>query len=80
MKYVVYVIQNNQGKKYTGYSNNIEKRLMQHNSGITKSTRYGENWELIYSKEFDLKRDAILFEKYLKTGKGRDYLKLIIGE
>ncbi len=32
-------------------------------------------WRLIFSKEFATREDAIKFEKFLKTGKGREWLE-----
>jgi putative endonuclease len=74
MIYTVYVLKDEAGKHYTGYTGNIEKRLWEHNHGITTTTKKGNNWKLIYQKEFENKSEAILHERYLKTGKGREYL------
>jgi putative endonuclease len=38
------------GRIYVGQAADIEKRLAQHNSGITKSTKYYRPWQLLYSK------------------------------
>ena len=32
-------------------------------------------WEVILSKEFKTRKEALNFEKYLKTGKGREWLE-----
>ena len=34
-------------------------------------------WKLIFTKEFELKIDAMKFEKWLKTGAGRDFIKVL---
>jgi len=71
----VYVLQNNKVKWYVGYTNNLRKRILKHNSGKNKSTKHGMPWKLIYC-EIDLrKEDAYVREKYLKSGMGRRYLK-----
>jgi putative endonuclease len=71
MIYTVYVLKDENGKHYTGYTSNIEKRLWEHNHGVTITTKRGKNWVLIYKKEFEIKRDAIIYERFMKTGQGR---------
>jgi putative endonuclease len=75
MSYVVYVLKDENGKHYTGYTSNIEKRLWEHNNGITFTTRKGKKWVVIYKKEFNIKKEAIVYERFLKSGKGRELLK-----
>ncbi|MDI3548031.1 MAG: putative endonuclease [Halanaerobiales bacterium] len=47
MMYYVYVLKNEEGKMYIGYTSNLRKRVVNHNQGKTKSTK-GHQWELIY--------------------------------
>lgn len=74
--YIVYVIQSVEGFKYTGMTEDIENRLLEHNSK-SKSfwTKRGADWKLVYSEMFENKTDALKREKWLKSGHGRDYLK-----
>ena len=69
MFYYVYMlrnISNNKKKTYVGYTNNLEKRLISHNSNKgAKSTR-GYKWELIFKKKFLLKSKAMSYEYKLK--------------
>jgi len=59
-------ISNNKKKTYVGYTNNLEKRLISHNSNKgAKSTR-GYKWELIFKKKFLLKSKAMSYEYKLK--------------
>jgi len=53
-------------KFYVGSTNNLERRLSEHNSGQNKSTKFGIPWKLIYSKEFYSKSEAILLESKIK--------------
>ena len=71
----VYIIQsiNNPEKKYIGCTNNIKKRLYNHNSGTTPHTQKHKPWELIVLISFKNKDKAIGFEKYLKSGSGRAF-------
>ncbi len=73
--FYVYVLQNKQGKLYTGATSDIQKRILEHNSGKNKSTKYGGPWKLIYCEICIIRKDAFAREKYLKSGMGKRYLK-----
>ena len=73
--FYVYVIQNSKGDVYKGHSDNIQKRISEHNRGDTKSTRKANDWELKYSEVFEKREEAIKREKYLKSAAGRRFLK-----
>ena len=74
--YYVYVLKSlNDGKVYTGFTKDLNKRLADHNKGITKSTNYRRPFELIYYEACRNKKDAINREKYLKTTYGKRYIK-----
>ncbi|PIR07561.1 excinuclease ABC subunit C [Candidatus Jorgensenbacteria bacterium CG11_big_fil_rev_8_21_14_0_20_38_23] len=72
----VYVLLSKKTKYwYIGSTKDLRKRILIHNSGKNKSTKYGIPWKLIYC-EIDLNReDTRAREKYLKSGMGRKYLK-----
>jgi putative endonuclease len=74
--FFVYVLKSEvDGRYYKGLTKNLEKRLKEHNSGHTKSTKAFRPWKMIFSKEFEERIEARKFEKYLKSGTGRDYIK-----
>lgn len=78
--YSVYVLKSlKNGKSYTGSSDNVERRLTEHNSGESKSTRANSPYKLVYKEEFVTRSDAVKREKFFKTGKGRELLKQILG-
>jgi putative endonuclease len=61
-------------RHYTGYSSNLSLRLLSHNEfGKDWTARY-RPWKLIYSKEFESKTQAMTYEKWLKSGIGRDFI------
>ena len=72
--YFVYLIENEQKKKYIGYTNDIKRRLKDHNTHQNKSTSSGI-WKLIYCEVYVHKMDAIGREKFLKSGSGWRFLK-----
>lgn len=78
MKYFVYVLKSKKdGNFYTGFSEDPERRLKEHNSGKTKSLFFRRPLALIYKEEYDDELQARRREKFLKSGQGRKYLKLI---
>ena len=75
MEYFVYVLKSlKDGRLYKGQTHNLEIRLQQHNSGKTKSTKGYTPWELVYFESFKTREEAVLREKYFKTGVGREFL------
>ncbi len=79
MKYYVYVIRSKEGFIYKGMTDNLKRRLVEHNNkALSFWTKRGIDWKLIYNEEFDNKTEALKREKWLKTGVGRDYLKKIL--
>jgi putative endonuclease len=74
--YFVYVIKSKKDELlYTGFTDNLERRLLEHNQGIQESTKNRAPFEVIYFECCIDKRDAINREKYLKSGWGKKYLK-----
>ena len=51
---------------YVGYTNNLEKRLLLHNSGKGAKFTKGRKWDLIYFKEYKNKNTALKEEYRLK--------------
>jgi len=53
----------------------IIKRLKEHNSGRTTSTKGYMPWELFFYEEYSTRLEARAREKYLKGGSGKEYIK-----
>ncbi len=76
MKFYVYVIKSKEGYYYTGMTENLERRIFEHNNGIKSNwTKRGTNWEIIYFEEFDNKQEALKRERWMKSGHGKKLLK-----
>jgi len=75
--FYAYVIQSLKDTSYyyKGHCENMDKRLVQHNSGMTISIRNKIPFKLAYCEEFTELNDAIEREKYFKTAAGRRFLK-----
>ncbi|MFC5193705.1 MULTISPECIES: GIY-YIG nuclease family protein [Bizionia] len=63
------------GRRYKGHTDNIASRLLEHNSGKTKSTKGYIPWELVYFESFKTREEAIERERFFKTGVGREFIK-----
>lgn len=77
--YIVYVLYSSKYKKfYIGYTTSIDRRLEQHNRGLSKATAPYKPYELVFYETFLNKNDAKSREKYLKTGWGWRSLKKML--
>lgn len=78
--YYVYIIWNEWAKKYyIGQTNNLKKRISQHNDPNNTYSKYTKQykglWKLIYYKEYATREEAKKREKYLKNSRGREFIK-----
>ncbi len=74
--YWVYVLRSLKDNNfYTGFTDNLERRIIEHNQGLQESTKRRIPFELIYYEYCLNKDDAIAREKYLKSGLGKRYIK-----
>ncbi len=79
--YYVYIIRSLKDKKhYIGHTNNLVKRLQEHNRGKSASVRYRGPFELIYKEEAETKIEAVRREKKLKSYKGGAAFKKLLKE
>jgi len=72
VRYTVYVLSSlNFAKSYVGFTDNLERRLEEHNSGKTYYTKKCRPWKIIYTESFNSISEAVKREKYLKSASGR---------
>ncbi|MBM3250728.1 MAG: GIY-YIG nuclease family protein [Candidatus Nealsonbacteria bacterium] len=65
--FYVYVLKSNKDRRlYIGYTNNLKRRIQEHNQGKTFSTAQRGIFSLIYYEAFKSQKDAIVREKQLK--------------
>ena len=81
--FTVYVIKNESGKIYIGQTENKNKRLKQHNNTAFDKRSYTKlnkgPWRLAYQEKFQTRKEALKREKELKSHRGRDWLREIMG-
>jgi putative endonuclease len=77
--FTTYVLQNTSSKKYyIGSTNNLERRLSEHNRGQTKSTRKEGKWVLIYKEIYSTNKESKLRERMIKSYKGGNGFKKML--
>ena len=75
MVYYVYIIKNlNDESFYTGLTNDLQRRLSEHNGhkNSTKSTLSKTDYILIHAEQHNSKLEARKREKFWKSGYGRE--------
>jgi len=71
----VYVIKSQNKKfRYVGITDNIIRRIKEHNSGKNKSTAFFTPFDLVLKEEYADYIEARKREKFLKSGQGRKFL------
>jgi len=74
--FYVYILQSFKDKKfYIGYSSDLKRRLEEHKTGGSKSTKCRLPFKLLYYEAHTSKKDAQRRERYFKTDKGKSSLK-----
>ncbi|QIE59293.1 GIY-YIG nuclease family protein [Rasiella rasia] len=74
--FVVYILwSDSYSKSYIGYTSNLISRFQSHNLLSKKGwTIKYRPWRVVFVRNFELKREAMLFEKFLKSGVGREWI------
>jgi putative endonuclease len=73
--YYVYVLQSEKdGELYVGYTDDLKKRLNDHNKGRVPSTKNRTPLKLVYCEACLNQQDATKRENYLKTTWGRRFI------
>ncbi len=72
----VYILQSLKDRKlYIGATNNLRKRIREHNFGKSFATKTRMPFKLIYYEAYPHSKDAESRERFFKTGWGRQYLR-----
>jgi predicted GIY-YIG superfamily endonuclease len=79
MEYCVYIVRNSEGRIYIGLSEDVVKRVADHNDGVSTWTKHRGPWELIWQSESRDITSARKFENLLKRQKGGGGLYRLTG-
>ncbi|MBI3631739.1 MAG: GIY-YIG nuclease family protein [Candidatus Staskawiczbacteria bacterium] len=79
--YFLYILQSEKnGRYYIGSTNNLKRRIIEHNSGKTRSLKYLIPLKIVFSKEYKQEHETKQMEKKLKKFKNRNIIKRIVAE
>ena len=74
MSFYIYLIVSEEGYHYTGHTPDLQRRLAEHNSGLSHATKQGNNWRVVHTEEYATRGEAMKREKWLKSGVGRKWI------
>jgi predicted GIY-YIG superfamily endonuclease len=74
---IVYIIKSltTPDEYYVGVTSNMALRLRAHNGGRSPHTARHRPWRILVVVEFDEEEPALKFERYLKSGSGREFAR-----
>ena len=78
MKACVYILRCSNGRYYIGSTNDLDRRIQEHQRGHTASIRYVLPVELVFSQEFDNIQIARSEEYRIKKYKNKEIVERII--
>jgi len=79
--YYAYILKSIKQKKfYTGHTDNLDRRLNEHNQEKNIYSRRYVPWEIVYKEEFGTEIESIKREKYFKSAAGRKWLKKYVNK
>ena len=72
MEFYTYILQSeSSGSLYIGSTNNLEDRLLRHNSDQNTYTKGKGPWSLLFSVTFSTRSEAVQLERFLKSKKSK---------
>jgi len=80
MEYFVYILRSFADRRlYVGFTDNLARRLSEHNAGKVPATRKRKPFAMVHAERYAERKEALRRERYLKSGRGREEIRLIIG-
>ena len=77
--YHVYILYSESiDRYYVGSTNNIERRISEHNRKKGKYTDIGIPWHLVYTEEYQSKEAAFKRDREIKSKKSRAYIESLL--
>jgi len=85
MTFFVYILRSEStGKTYVGQTDNLSRRIAEHNDPSFRLTLYTKRnpgpWRLVYSEEYGTRTESMRREKWLKSGQGREWIRAELKE
>ncbi|MBS3742242.1 MAG: GIY-YIG nuclease family protein [Candidatus Cloacimonetes bacterium] len=76
--YYLYILKNKKGSYYIGTTNNIIRRIQEHNNGKSKATKNRGPWNIVYTEKFRTRSQAMKREYYIKSQKSKKFIKNLV--
>ncbi len=83
MPFWAYILSNPQGKLYVGHTNDLDRRLKEHNDPAADSRKFAPKhrpWTLLWSEPHPSRADALRRERQLKAYKSKVFLLRLVAE
>jgi putative endonuclease len=80
MHHTYILFSKSKNKYYIGSTSNIQERIIKHNSNHKGFTGKMNDWEIVYSEEFDSIQKARFREKQIKNWKSRIMIENLINK
>lgn len=81
MKPCVYFLKSlKNGRYYIGSTIDINRRLVEHNNGKSRYTKYSIPFQLVFKQNYSTLEEARMIERKIKRLKRKDILERIINE
>ncbi len=79
--YFIYILYSQKiDKYYVGCTENLEKRLEEHNAGLSNFTSKGTPWVRVYFEQLNSLSEARKREIEIKKKKSRKYIEFLISK
>ncbi len=79
MAFYVYVLRSQTtGRFYIGHTENLIKRIFEHNNNRTPSIKNRGPWELFYSEAYETRSAAAKRERQIKKMKSRKFIESLV--
>jgi len=77
--FLVYILQSEPTNRYyVGYTNDLDRRLTEHNRKKGKYTDGGIPWKMVYSETYLSKKEAMDRERFIKQQKSRVFIESLV--
>ena len=79
--YTLYILHSKSiNRYYVGYTNDIDRRISEHNRIKGKYTDAGLPWILVYTESYDSKKEAMKREKFIKSMKSKQFISELVAK
>lgn len=78
MFYIYILISESSNKYYVGCTDNMNRRFMEHNNGLSKYTKHDRPWRRVYQETYGTLSQARKREKQIKSWKSRSAIEKLI--